>query len=83
MVKNDSKKMKTIMVMIIRIILAPPVIWAYVDPGTTSVAFSALGYIFSIALFGIVFFLRPVISVIKRIFMKFTGKRELGENKDK
>jgi len=83
MVKKDSKKMKTIMVMIILIILTPTVVCAYVDPGTTSVAFSALGYIFSIALFGIVFFLRPVISVIKRIFVKFTGKRELGENKDK
>jgi ABC-type sulfate transport system permease component len=50
---------------------------AYIDPGTTSVAFSALGYVVSMALLGIAFFIRPVRSLLKSVFNKLTGKGKL------
>jgi hypothetical protein len=56
--------------------------YAYIDPGTTSVAFSALGYIFSMALLGITFFIRPLRNLIKSMFNKLTGKGERVGNKE-
>jgi len=50
---------------------------AYIDPGTTSVAFSALGYIFSIAAMGIIFFIRPLKSFIKLMYAKFARKKKV------
>lgn len=47
---------------------------AYIDPGTTSVAFSALGYVFSMALLGLAFFIRPFRYLMKSMFTKLTGK---------
>jgi hypothetical protein len=55
---------------------------AYIDPGTTSVAFSALGYVFSMALLGIAFFIRPLRSLMKAMFGKLTGKGKLVENEE-
>jgi ABC-type sulfate transport system permease component len=50
---------------------------AYIDPGTTSVAFSALGYVVSMAFLGIAFFIRPVRSLLRSMFNKLTGKGKL------
>lgn len=53
---------------------------AYIDPGTTSVAFSALGYVFSMALLGVAFFIRPFRYLMKSMFNKLTGKGRHGED---
>ena len=53
---------------------------AYIDPGTTSVAFSALGYIFSIAAMGIVFFIKPLKNLLKLMYAKFPRKKKISEN---
>ena len=50
------------------------VAYAYIDPGTTSVAFSALGYIVSIVLIGVSFFIRPFRYLLKSMFHKLTGR---------
>jgi hypothetical protein len=55
---------------------------AYIDPGTTSVAFSALGYIFSIAMMGIIFFIRPLKSLLKSMYSKFARKGKTSENRE-
>jgi ABC-type sulfate transport system permease component len=60
----------------------PGILSAYIDPGTTSVAFSALGYVFSMALLGIAFFIRPLRSLMKAMFGKLTGKGKLVENEE-
>jgi len=54
---------------------------AYIDPGTTSVAFSALGYIFSIAAMGIIFFIKPLKSILKSMYAKFSRKEKISEHK--
>jgi hypothetical protein len=53
---------------------------AYIDPGTTSVAFSALGYVFSMAVLGLAFFIRPLRYLMKSMFNKLTGKGRHGED---
>ena len=53
---------------------------AYIDPGTTSVAFSALGYVFSMALLGLAFFIRPFRYLMKSMLTKLTGKGKHGED---
>jgi hypothetical protein len=41
-----------------------------------------LGYIFSMALLGITFFIRPLRNLIKSMFNKLTGKGERVGNKE-
>ena len=54
---------------------------AYIDPGTSSVAFSVLGYFFSIALLGISFFIRPFRSLIRSMLTRLIGKGKVSEDK--
>jgi hypothetical protein len=50
---------------------------ASIDPGTTGVAFSALGYVFSLALLGLGFFIRPFRNIIKIMVARLIGKAKI------
>ena len=74
---HNSAKSRAVFLVGISIIIAPVSLHAYIDPGTTSVAFSALGYVVSIAAMGIVFFIRPLKSLIKLMYAKFARKNKV------
>ena len=77
MVIHNLTKVRTVLLANISLIITPVSLHAYIDPGTTSVAFSALGYIFSIAAMGIIFFIRPLKSFIKLMYAKFARKKKV------
>lgn len=50
--------------------LIPDQAFAYIDPGTGSVVFSALGYIIASAAAFLALFLRPIKHLIKKLFRR-------------
>lgn len=70
--------------------IAAPALWllllcpasqalAYVDPGTGPVVFSGLGYLLALGGAALLFFLRPVIRLFKRIKGIFLKKNNVDE----
>lgn len=82
MSQADPKTRIFIVSIVVFLMFFPRSLYAYIDPGTTSIAFSALGYVFSMALLGIAFFIRPLKYFIKWAFGKLSGKGELVEDEE-
>lgn len=82
MMMHNSGKSRVVFLVGISIIIAPVSLNAYIDPGTTSVAFSALGYIVSIAAMGVVFFIRPLKNLSKSIYSKFARKKKISKSQE-